>query len=75
MLEMWAGLALAYSVPKLPPSFSILAVATAVWAATFLVRRHPRSTGISPPPHRGPHGLTGEGWTVTTRPILRGAHR
>jgi zinc/manganese transport system permease protein len=50
VLEMWAGLALAYSVPKLPPSFSILAVATAVWAATFLVRRHPRGTGTSPPP-------------------------
>jgi zinc/manganese transport system permease protein len=33
--EMWAGLALSYSVPNLPPSFGILAAATTVYAATF----------------------------------------
>jgi zinc/manganese transport system permease protein len=39
VLEMWAGLAAAYAVPDLPPSFAILAAATAVYAAAFLVRR------------------------------------
>ncbi len=47
VLEMWAGLALAYTVPKLPPSFAILAVSTTVWAATFLVRPR-RRTDVSP---------------------------
>jgi zinc/manganese transport system permease protein len=36
--EMWAGLALSSVVPKLPPSFAILAVATIVYAATLLPR-------------------------------------
>jgi zinc/manganese transport system permease protein len=35
--EMWAGLGLSYAVPKLPPSFGIMAAATAVYAATFAV--------------------------------------
>ncbi len=35
--EMWAGLLLSAEVPKLPPSFAIMAVATAVYAATFLI--------------------------------------
>jgi zinc/manganese transport system permease protein len=39
--EMWAGLAMSYAVPKTPPSFGILTVATAVYGATFL--RKPRS--------------------------------
>ena len=34
VLEMWAGLALSYAVPNVPPSFGILAAATAVFAAT-----------------------------------------
>lgn len=34
--EMWTGLALSYAVPRMPPSFGILAAATAVYAATFL---------------------------------------
>jgi zinc/manganese transport system permease protein len=33
--EMWTGLALSYAVPDMPPSFGILAAATAVYAATF----------------------------------------
>jgi zinc/manganese transport system permease protein len=36
--EMWGGLALSYTVPRTPPSFGILAVATAVYAATFVRR-------------------------------------
>jgi zinc/manganese transport system permease protein len=37
VLEMWAGLALSYTVPNVPPSFGILAAATAVFAATAAV--------------------------------------
>ncbi|WP_194923489.1 metal ABC transporter permease [Catenulispora pinisilvae] len=36
--EMWAGLTLAYFVPRMPPSFSITAVATAVYAAAMIYR-------------------------------------
>lgn len=39
VLEMWSGLAASYAVPKMPPSFAIMAAATAVYAATFLIRR------------------------------------
>ncbi|MFF2521304.1 metal ABC transporter permease [Streptomyces liangshanensis] len=41
--EMWAGLGLSYAVPEVPPSFGILAAATAVYAATFVPvpRRRP----------------------------------
>ncbi|MEE4546169.1 metal ABC transporter permease [Streptomyces sp. V4-01] len=34
--EMWAGLGLSCAVPRLPPSFAIVAAATAVYAATFV---------------------------------------
>lgn len=34
--EMWTGLAVSYALPRTPPSFSILATATAVYAATFV---------------------------------------
>jgi zinc/manganese transport system permease protein len=34
--EMWAGLAVSYAVPRMPPSFGILAAATAVYAATYV---------------------------------------
>ena len=37
VLDMWAGLALSYAVPVLPPSFSIVAVAAAVYAVAFVV--------------------------------------
>lgn len=33
---VWAGLALSYAVPRLPPSFGIMAVLTAAYAATWL---------------------------------------
>jgi zinc/manganese transport system permease protein len=46
--EMWAGLALSYTVPNVPPSFGILAAATAVYAATFV------------PTLRRPAGLSGD---------------
>ncbi|MGD3108135.1 metal ABC transporter permease [Streptomyces sp. YGL11-2] len=39
VLEMWAGLFASYAVPNVPPSFAIMAAATAVYAATFLIRR------------------------------------
>jgi zinc/manganese transport system permease protein len=39
VLEMWAGLFASYAVPKMPPSFAVMAAATAVYTATFLVRR------------------------------------
>jgi zinc/manganese transport system permease protein len=35
--DMWAGLALSYAVPVLPPSFSIVATATAVYLVTIVV--------------------------------------
>ncbi|MFJ9633237.1 metal ABC transporter permease [Streptomyces sp. NPDC101175] len=41
--EMWAGLALSYWIPQLPPSFAIMAVATAVYATAILVVRRPRA--------------------------------
>ncbi|GHF07456.1 MULTISPECIES: metal ABC transporter permease [Streptomyces] len=37
--EVWTGLFTSYAVPKMPPSFAIMATATAVYAATFLIRR------------------------------------
>lgn len=37
--EMWAGLGLSYVAPRLPPSFAIVAVATAVHLATFFTVR------------------------------------
>ncbi|WP_055495017.1 metal ABC transporter permease [Streptomyces sp. TP-A0356] len=39
VLQMWAGLFASYAVPRMPPSFAIMAAATAVYAATFLIRR------------------------------------
>jgi zinc/manganese transport system permease protein len=45
--EMWAGLALSYAVPKLPPSFGILAAATTVYAATFATGIRRRSPAMA----------------------------
>jgi zinc/manganese transport system permease protein len=39
LAEMWGGLLLAYYAPRIPPSFSITAVATAVYAAAFAAHR------------------------------------
>jgi zinc/manganese transport system permease protein len=35
VIDMWAGLALSYAVPVLPPSFAILAVATALYVVVL----------------------------------------
>ncbi|MFE5581620.1 metal ABC transporter permease [Kitasatospora sp. NPDC056531] len=42
--EMWGGLLLSAAAPELPPSFAIMATASAVYAATFLIR--PRRTTL-----------------------------
>jgi zinc/manganese transport system permease protein len=36
--SLWAGLALAYEIPSMPPSFSITAVATTAFAVALLIR-------------------------------------
>jgi zinc/manganese transport system permease protein len=41
---MWAGLAAAAWIPQCPPSFSIMAAATLVYAATYLRRPAARPT-------------------------------
>jgi len=38
--DMWAGLAVSALIPSLPPSFAIMAAATAGYGATFLIRPH-----------------------------------
>lgn len=47
--EMWAGLALSYTIPALPPSFAILAVATGGYALALLrtPRRHCLTSAVS----------------------------
>jgi zinc/manganese transport system permease protein len=48
VVEMWAGLALSYTVPALPPSFAILAVATGGYALALLsTRRRAQSVTAS----------------------------
>jgi zinc/manganese transport system permease protein len=42
VVEMWAGLALSFAVPAMPPSFAIIAVATAAYLAAFVWSRLPR---------------------------------
>ncbi len=37
LLAMWGGLTLSYAAPRLPPSFAIIATATAIYAATALL--------------------------------------
>ncbi|RAJ38486.1 zinc/manganese transport system permease protein [Kitasatospora sp. SolWspMP-SS2h] len=56
VLEMWAGLALSVTVPRLPPSFSIMAVATACYAAALPVRPQARARPAVRPagPSRAP---------------------
>ncbi|WP_274918600.1 metal ABC transporter permease [Streptomyces sp. WZ-12] len=39
VLEMWTGLLAAHALPQIPPSFAIMTAATAVYSATFLIRR------------------------------------
>jgi zinc/manganese transport system permease protein len=47
VIDMWAGLALSYAAPAMPPSFAIIAVATAAYLAAFTWSRLRR-------PHQGP---------------------
>ena len=50
--EMWAGLALSYYAPRLPPSFAITAVAAVVYACALIASRlrPPRTTHTVPQP-------------------------
>ncbi|MFC5666027.1 metal ABC transporter permease [Kitasatospora misakiensis] len=41
VLDVWGGLLLSAAVPVLPPSFAVMAVATACYAAALAVRRVP----------------------------------
>ncbi|MDH6108586.1 zinc/manganese transport system permease protein [Kitasatospora sp. MAP12-15] len=52
--EMWGGLLISAQFPKLPPSFAIMATASAVYAATFLKR--PRRAGSAPNLSQPPAG-------------------
>ena len=49
VLEMWAGLFAAQALPRIPPSFAIMTAATAVYAATFLIRRPVTRTRTAAP--------------------------
>jgi zinc/manganese transport system permease protein len=42
VLEMWTGLVAGAYIPSMPPSFTIVAAATLVYAATFAIRRTAR---------------------------------
>ncbi|MFC4035971.1 metal ABC transporter permease [Streptomyces polygonati] len=44
--EMWTGLAASYAIPKMPPSFAIVAVATAVYAAAFVLGPRGRRAAV-----------------------------
>jgi zinc/manganese transport system permease protein len=37
--SVWIGLTASYAIPKMPPSFAILAVATAAFGVTYVIRR------------------------------------
>jgi zinc/manganese transport system permease protein len=43
--SVWAGLLIAYSAPKMPPSFGILGVATLVYLIAFALTRRPAVAG------------------------------
>ena len=45
--EMWAGLAAGALVPSLPPSFAVMAAATAAYGATFLIRPDRRPSVVA----------------------------
>ncbi len=52
LAAMWGGLTLSYAAPKLPPSFAIIALASAIYAAAALLPRLRRVVGqggASPP--------------------------
>lgn len=46
---MWGGLALSYAVPRLPPSFSVIALVATAYVATVAVGRfQPRARAVTP---------------------------
>jgi zinc/manganese transport system permease protein len=53
LASMWAGLALSYAVPSLPPSFAVIAIATAFFAGAAL-RSRLRRGGPRNGPSRAP---------------------
>ncbi len=52
--SMWAGLALAYEIPSLPPSFSVTAIATAAFVLALVARHGDRLRGPRPAPAASP---------------------
>lgn len=48
VIDMWAGLALSYAAPAMPPSFAIIAVATAAYLAAFAWSRLRRGRQAHP---------------------------
>ena len=56
---MWVGIALAYALPVLPPSFTIMAIAAAEYTLAAHSRRRPCRPVRPLCPHRGCPGLTG----------------
>jgi zinc/manganese transport system permease protein len=51
--SMWAGLALSYEIPSLPPSFAITAVASAVYVAAAARTGPLRTAGLRQAPQEG----------------------
>ncbi|MEW2517567.1 metal ABC transporter permease [Actinacidiphila alni] len=45
--DMWGGLAASYALPSVPPSFAVVALATALYAAAFAVGPYRRRTAAS----------------------------
>ncbi|MEU6849685.1 metal ABC transporter permease [Actinacidiphila alni] len=45
--DMWGGLAASYALPSMPPSFAVVALATALYAAAFAVGPYRRRTAAS----------------------------
>ncbi|SEG41295.1 zinc/manganese transport system permease protein [Actinacidiphila yanglinensis] len=73
--EVVAGLGLGYAVPDLPPSFAVVATATAVYAAAYTVRpvaaAHARRTGRRRPADLPVFPLTDTGNPDRTTPSIR----
>jgi zinc/manganese transport system permease protein len=59
VVEVWAGLALSYTVPVLPPSFAILAIATGGYVLVLQCTRRTRHRDIS---GAGPPVSARRGW-------------
>jgi len=65
-LSVWIGLSIAYAAPNIPPSFAILAVATASYLAAFLAttaRHYTTSIAGSPNGDRPSRPASGRGWS------------